>query len=86
MTFLLELREAAKVQHDVLQRRLLRGAADALDASIAALHDNPVTDTMQRANSAWAYAKRLFDRTRMAEPPGTPGGALRAGAELQRAA
>ena len=86
MNFLLELRETAKHQTDVLQRKLLRDAADELQGAIDGVRDNPCTKTMIILNGCWMRAVGVYNRARMPEPPGSSGGALREGAELRRAA
>lgn len=82
MSFLLEIREAAKQVFDDDLRHDLRAAADNLDVSLKALAKLATREAMTEANGDWAHAERMMKR--LTKPGGTvTGGAMREGAKLQ---
>jgi hypothetical protein len=86
MTFLLELREAAKATTDVLMRKLLKDCADAVEHAIEMFEDSYTREAMIELNGQWAKAERTLRNARMSEPTPPSAGGLTEGAELQRAA
>jgi hypothetical protein len=76
VTFLFELREAARHQVKPEKAALLRAAADTLAAAIEALHKEPTVGNMSAVNCAWARAGRVYKDTIMPEPPVGNGGAM----------
>lgn len=77
-TFLLELREQAKLTSDEVLRGALYDSANTLDHVLKETFAFPSCTNMQRLNSAWARADRVLRAVRDAVPPGPQGGALHA--------
>lgn len=69
MTFLLELRNAAMKETDVLARKLLRDSADEIEAAIAALAAEPTMDSAKHFNCVWARAWRRLVQSEETSPP-----------------
>lgn len=86
MTFLMELREAARECHVLEVKASLQRAADDLSDALNALFDDPVIDTMQRANAAWARAARVLKIATTPAPPSPVMGGLSEGALMREAA
>lgn len=82
MTFLLELREAAKATADVLMRKLLKDSADDVETWLKVTYANPTTDNMQRLVGEWTNAARILKNAHMQEPTPPMGGALTEPARL----
>jgi hypothetical protein len=71
-SFLLEVREIARNCPDLLLRKVVRDAADDVDAALRALMLDTTKENMARLNSAWARAWRVAE---LAKPtPGDDGG------------
>lgn len=56
MNFLMELREAAKVESNVEKCENLKALADELQWAIDSLHGRPTEERMQRLNGVWIRA------------------------------
>lgn len=84
MSFLLEIREAAKQCFDEDLRIDLRAAADRLDGALAALAADPTTEAMVAVNGLWVLAYNALARVQDGGDA-TPGGTLH-GVLLQEAA
>ncbi len=74
-SFLLELRETAKVTADLNVRTLLIAAADTLDTALTALHECASIGNMIVVNGAWVCAVNALCAAVMATPPNGNGGA-----------
>jgi len=85
MTFLLEMREAAKNCRDENKRIQLRSCADELAGWIECLRSDPTRQNMINLNGCWARAAWLLDAANQPDPSGH-GGSMRDGALLQEAA
>lgn len=77
-TFLLELREQAKLTSDEVLRGALYDSANTLDHVLKETYLFPSTTNMQRLNSAWARADLILRGARDANQPGPQGGAAEA--------
>ena len=75
-SFLLEVREIARECPDVLLAKVVRDAADEVDAALRALILDTTANNMARLNGAWARAWRLAE---LAKPThdGGGGGSMR---------
>ena len=84
MTFLLELRDAAKADCDANRRMALRKHADAIEQLCDLLAARPDRETIIFLNGVWAYSERLLKESRKhgGGPPAPPGGKLRESARL----
>lgn len=60
-TFLLELREAARVELDHVVKFDLGLVADEITAALRALAADPTDANMQALNGHWAHGKRLLN-------------------------
>lgn len=69
MTFLLELRDAAKRCSHKKWRQAMIDAADPLSHAIDAFVFKPSRENLTELNSRWAYAERVLKRM---PPEGTP--------------
>jgi hypothetical protein len=65
VSILLELREAANRNTDVLQAKLLNDAADDLLAAMVGLTVCPTTSAMTKVNGAWVRAVRTLAPTQV---------------------
>lgn len=61
MTFIRDLRVAARRCDNLLTRSQLSEHADAIDALVSALYLNPTTETMQQLTAEWARAYWTMD-------------------------
>lgn len=77
-TFLLELRDQAKLTSDEVLRGALYDSANTLDHVLKETYLVPSTTNMQRLNSAWARADLILRGARDANQPGPSGGAMQA--------
>lgn len=85
-TFLLELREAARVEPDHLVKFNLGLVADELTKAIRAFTDNPTAATLTALNSHWAHGWRLLKYATGRSGGGGNGAGLREPALLTEAA
>lgn len=77
-TFLLELRDQAKLTSDEVLRGALYDSANTLEFRLKETFAFPNEANMQLLNSAWARADRVLRAAKDATPTGPQGGALHA--------
>lgn len=75
-TFLLQLRDQAKLTSDEVMRGALYDSANTLDHVLKETYSFPSCTNMQRLNSAWARADRVLRAAQDASPTDPKGGAL----------
>lgn len=90
MSFLLAVRNAARLTTDEPLRQALKAAGDNLDTALTALHETVSTEAMVCAVGCWAYADKLLKKFETGGD-GTNGGSVRGvvlqqDVELKRAA
>ncbi len=72
-SFLLELRDLAKRESNLLTKKQMTDAADRLDYAITTLFQLPTRERMINLNGAWAHALRMANRA--TPEPENPSGA-----------
>jgi hypothetical protein len=71
VSFLKELRDAARTEPNQAKRDAMKVAADALQVAIRDLSCNPTEDHMKRVNCWWSHCLRLYwNRTTRPAPGG----------------
>ena len=81
-SFLFEVREIARNCPDLLLRKVVRDAADEVDAALKALILHTTQDNMKRLNGAWARAWRVAELAKPSPDDGPGGGTLQPEATL----
>jgi hypothetical protein len=69
MSFLKELRDAAKADHRIEMRLMLRSAADEIGTAIDDLATLQTTEAMQRLNGLWSHAVAVLKAAQTPQPP-----------------
>lgn len=71
-SLLLQLRDAARVEHSEMERHQMRECADKLDALITRFRDFKDGDDLFQINGLWALGIRLLRNAKTLDP--APGG------------